>query len=46
VRNVRRLGLDAHNWCGVAQGGMSYLNPGKVPWGPSGVTDSFVSKDL
>jgi len=19
VRDVRRLGLDAHNWCGVAQ---------------------------
>jgi len=33
VRNVQRLELDTHNWCGVAQDQPSYLNPGKVPKG-------------
>ena len=41
-RDARKLGLDAHKWYGIAQGGMNYLKSGKVPRGPSVVTDSFV----
>ena len=50
MRNVQRLGLDAHSWYVVARDQprwyMSYLNPGKVPRGPSAVTGSIVCKDL
>ena len=46
MKDIRRLGLDAHNWYGVAQGGTSYLNPGKLPRGLSMVTGFFVCKDL
>ena len=46
MRDDQRLRLDAHNWYHVAQGGMSYVNPGKVPRSPSVLTGSFVCKDL
>ena len=46
MRDVQRFGLDAHNWYGIAQGGISYVNPGKVPRDSSVVTGSFVCEDL
>ena len=49
MRNVRRLGLMliiGMVYLGINQGGMSYLNPGKIPKGASVVIVSFVFKDL